>query len=210
MGYTTDFIGHVDIDPPLNEAERAYLAAFADSRRWQRPGGPYAVPLNPAAARLDDEGGVERHGERYNRPPDGQPSLWCQWVPCWDGCCLSYDGREKFYRSTEWMTYLIDHFLAPGAQARGSNLELFRGFSFDHQLDGIVAGCRRDNKELFLIVVDDNIVTCEVLREADLRYVDYPPLAYEALADAENARRPRRRRTRRLAVVDGASSPPRS
>src|SRR5262245_28779808 len=31
VGYTTDFIGHVDIEPPLNEAEQAYLTAFASS-----------------------------------------------------------------------------------------------------------------------------------------------------------------------------------
>jgi hypothetical protein len=40
MGYTTDFIGHIGIDPPLNEAEQSYLRAFAESRRWDRPGGP--------------------------------------------------------------------------------------------------------------------------------------------------------------------------
>jgi hypothetical protein len=49
VGYSTDFIGHVDMTPVLNEQERAYLAAFSDSRRWARPGGPYEVPGNPAA-----------------------------------------------------------------------------------------------------------------------------------------------------------------
>ncbi|MPZ96787.1 MAG: hypothetical protein GEU96_18235 [Propionibacteriales bacterium] len=205
MGYTTDFIGHIDIQPSLNEAERTYLTAFAASRRWRRPGGRYAVPLNPAAAHDDFEGGAEDNGERYNQPPPGQPGLWCQWVPCRDGCCLSFNGYEKFYEPTKWMAYLIDHFLAPGAQARRSKLELLQGFTFDHRLDGIIAACRRDTKELYLICVDDNDVTEEVLRPADDRYVDYPPLAYEAYADAENARRPRRRPKPALRVVGDAT-----
>jgi len=32
MGYTTDFSGSIAIDPPLNEAERAQLVAFAEDR----------------------------------------------------------------------------------------------------------------------------------------------------------------------------------
>lgn len=49
VGSTTDFIGHVDIDPPLNDAEIEYLTAFSESRRCLRPGGPYAVPGNARA-----------------------------------------------------------------------------------------------------------------------------------------------------------------
>ena len=49
MGTTTDFIGHINIDPPLNDAEQNYLMAFAASRRYARPGGQYDVPGNPAA-----------------------------------------------------------------------------------------------------------------------------------------------------------------
>ena len=49
MGYTTDFIGHIDITPSLNEAELAYLDAFRLSRRFDRLGGPDEVPGNPYA-----------------------------------------------------------------------------------------------------------------------------------------------------------------
>jgi hypothetical protein len=41
----------------------------------------------------------------------------------------------------------------------------------------VVAGCRRDNNEHFLICVDDNVVTTELLRAADPKYSDYPPLS---------------------------------
>jgi predicted Fe-S protein YdhL (DUF1289 family) len=45
-----------------------------------------------------------------------------------------------------------------------------------HVLDGVVVGCRRDYKELFAIRVIENVVRTEVLRRADRRHVDYPPL----------------------------------
>jgi len=96
MGYTTDFIGHLNIDPPLNAAEQEYLTGFSASRRHRRPDGPYEVPGTPSAER--------GHGaavlDAYNAVASGQPSLWCGWVPSWDGCCLAHDGIEKFYAST--------------------------------------------------------------------------------------------------------------
>jgi hypothetical protein len=121
MGYTTDFIGHVEISPPLNKSEQLYLSAFAQSRRWQRPGGPYEVPGNPAAEAAE---AADRPTDldAYNNTAAGQPSLWCGWQPCWDGCCLTYDGREKFYGATSWMQYLIDHYLTPQARAETSGL----------------------------------------------------------------------------------------
>ena len=152
MGYTTDFVGHIDITPPLNAQEAAYLSAFSGSRRFERGDGPYAVPGNPAA---EEQGDVEI--DRYNTPPDGQPGLWCRWVPCWEGCCLALDGGEKIYDPTRWLRYLIDHFLKPGALAAAGGHQQLVGLTFDHRLDGMVVGCRRDNKELYAIEVVDNV-----------------------------------------------------
>jgi hypothetical protein len=122
-----------------------------------------------------------------------QPGYWCDWVPCLTGCCLAYNGHEKFYEATRWIQYLIDHFLKPDAIASRSTLSSFNEFTFDHRADGIVAGCRRDNKQLFLIVVDNNAVRREVLTPADRRFVDEAPLAYESYLDAMEAERPSRR-----------------
>ncbi len=72
MGYTTDFVGHIECDPPLNAAEQMYLLAFASSRRFDRPGGPYEVPGNPAAER-DEE---SADPTLVNAIAPGQPSLW--------------------------------------------------------------------------------------------------------------------------------------
>lgn len=182
MGYTTDFLGHIDIDPGLNEAERAYLSAFSLTRRYDRGKGPYYVPSNPYV----DE--PARSTRDYSTPPAGQPGLWCRWVSCWDGCCLSLDGEEKIYDPVRWLDHLIHHFLVPGAEASMSEEEVFKDFTFDHHLEGLVIGCRRDNKQLFTIRVNDNVITQEVLRPADPRYLDYPPLPYEEVIDRDRAR----------------------
>ncbi len=202
MGFTTDFVGHIDITPPLNAQEAAYLSAFSGSRRFERAGGPYAVPGNPRA-----EEASEDDIDRYNTPPSGQPGLWCRWVPCWEGCCLALDGGEKIYDPARWLRYLIDHFLKPGALAATSGHQQLAGLTFDHTLDGMVVGCRRDNKELYAIEVVDNAVTERILRRADPRYRDWPPLPYEDQIDRDREltrrRRAKGRRTTRTDNVIG-------
>lgn len=154
MGYTTDFIGHIEINPPLNTAEQHYLLAFSESRRCERLGGCYDVPGNPAAENSEAPIDIDT----YNAVAPGQPSLWCGWQPSWGGAYLMFNGHEKFYGATQWMTYLISHFLAPRAHAADSGLACFDGFTFNHVLDGIVAACRQDTRELYLILVEQNVV----------------------------------------------------
>lgn len=187
MGFTTDFIGHIDITPSLNEAEQAYLSAFSLTRHYDREEGPYYVSPNPYA----DQG--DRDPERANQLAPGQPQIWCRWVPCWDGCCLALDGEEKIYQPTRWLDYLARHFLVPDAEASRSGLAVFDDFTFDHRLDGLVLGCRRDNKQLFAIRVEDNVITEDILRPADARYLDYPPLPYEEVIDRDRRQSGRRR-----------------
>jgi hypothetical protein len=98
MGYATDFIGHVLIDPPLNAEEADYLTAFTRARHWDRPGGPYVVPDHPLEPRATVD------VETYNRVAEGKPGLWCPWTPCLDGHCLTFDGMEKAYSAVSWMT----------------------------------------------------------------------------------------------------------
>jgi len=190
MGYTTDFIGYVGIEPALNEAEVEYLTAFTMSRRFDREGGPYAVPGNPRAEE-DDRSGIPV--ERYNSVAPGQPQLWCQWIPSWSGHCLTFDGHEKFYRPVEWLDYLIEHFLKRGAHASKHPGHLFAGFTFDHVLNGTIAGSRRDTHELFLIDVVSNHVSVDMVRSADPQYVGLGVLPYEKELDHWAAERVRRR-----------------
>lgn len=188
MGYTTDFLGHIEIAPALNTAEQQYLTAFGQSRRWQRSGGPYAVPANPAAEFAHEPDDTDA----YNTPAAGQPSLWCGWQPCFEGCCLSHDGSEKFYAASLWLAYLIEHFLAPDAVAESAASPWLREFTFDHVLNGIIAACRRDTRELYLIHVEDNLVLEEPLWSPSTDIGPFPPLPYEeALDEARGARRRR-------------------
>jgi hypothetical protein len=187
MGVTTDFIGHIRIDPPLNTVEHGYLAAFSQTRHFVRSGGPYDVALNPAAARGERSADIDA----YNKAADGQPSLWCHWVPSWDGACLTFDGQEKFYGATGWMRYLIEHFLAPEAHARVSGLHWFDGFTFDHQLNGILAACPRDTHSLYLIVVENNLVREVALASSGVPSRRGSRLPYELAIDALDKRRRR-------------------
>jgi hypothetical protein len=129
MGYTTSFTGRFTLDRPLDPEHAAYLHLFANTRRMRRnvvvaeslpdPVRVAArVPIGPGAAYFT--GGVGFAGQGHdpsvidsNRPPEGQPGLWCKWVPTDDLRGIEWSGAEKFYDYTEWLQYLIDHFLTP-------------------------------------------------------------------------------------------------
>jgi hypothetical protein len=162
MGHTTDFLGHIDVEPVLNEDEIAYLTAVSASRRFR-------------------------------------------WLPCWTGCCLSFDGSERCYEPVAWLRYVIAHFREPGASASRSGLARFATFTFDHRLDGMVVGCRRDTKELTAITVRANRVATRVLRPPDLRHAGWPPAAPAQPSELERAGRRRRRRDALDNVIDLSS-----
>lgn len=166
MGYTTSFDGEFAIDKPLAPEHREYLKAFSHTRRMKRKAELTAKRDDPAreAAGLavGDEGGYfvgaggmcgqESHGtpdiDDYNEPPKGQPGLWCQWEPNEDGTAIFWDGGEKFYYYVEWITYLIDHFLAP----------------WGYVLNGTVEWSGEEQGDVGKIIVVDNEVTEKVGR----------------------------------------------
>src|SRR4051794_40131079 len=128
MGYRTAFVGSLEIDPPLNDDEFSYLVAFAQSRRCRRAQGPYWVPDNPVAYdRGEDRGDLDD----YNTPAEGQPQLWCPWVPGSASHLRIPRHDGKHYRPGAWLQYLLDHFLVPGARARTDRSGLFDNFTFD-------------------------------------------------------------------------------
>lgn len=112
------------MSPALNEAEREYLSTFAGARREPGPLWPHQVA--------------------------GEPSWWCDWTPTTDGGALHWDGREKFYAGTEWMTYLIDNFLRPDATAARTGDAQFAGFTFDHRCDGRIFALARPEMAVIL------------------------------------------------------------
>lgn len=158
MGYTTEFEGFIEIVPPLSEAERDYINKFAATRRMECVQGPYYV----------DRGGDfgQDNGPdviSYNSPPPGQPGLWCQWMISDDGSRIEWNGNEKFYSAAEWMAYIIDHFIRPGAevmklstdQRSALNIPDFTG----HVCNGVIGAQGEDYSDKWTLKVENNLVS---------------------------------------------------
>ncbi len=162
MGYTTDFSGSFNLDSPLTIAQRDFLKEFGDTRRMNRDIAKLkAIPKNQLNGKmvklLDEVGlGLEYYGGTgyagqdedasiidYNRPPAGQPGLWCQWVPSEDGTQIEWNGSEKFYYYVEWIKFIIEHFLKPWGKTLNGEVEW--------------QGEERDDRGM--IIVKDNVVT---------------------------------------------------
>ncbi len=131
MGYTTDFFGEFTLDKPLSAAQVAYLSKFSDTRRMTRDATITATLPDPLRLAVGLPVGVDggyyvgstaMAGQDWtpspgvlsnNAPPSGQPGLWCKWVPTEDGSGIKWNEMEKFYEYTEWLNYIIVHFLTP-------------------------------------------------------------------------------------------------
>lgn len=129
MGYTTDFEGAFKITPTLKEEHKLYLNTFSETRRMQRDSKTCETFQDPIRLAVNLPIGVEgeftvfgggSYGQdqdtsilNYNKPPETQPGLWCQWVPNEDGTHLEWNGAEKFYYYIEWLNYLHSNFMEP-------------------------------------------------------------------------------------------------
>ena len=131
MGYTTDFSGSINVVPPMSEKLCIFLTKFSDTRRMERTQGPYYVE--------DGNEGVTNG----NQPPEGQPGLWCNWVPSKCGTFIEWNEAEKFYESEEWMKYIIEHFLVPAG----------------HICNGEIEANGEDPQDMWLLAVKDNVVS---------------------------------------------------
>lgn len=153
MGYTTDFSGSIAVEPPLTTAEVDYLNRFSRSRRMRCVQGPYYV----------DRGGFMGQDSGsdvldYNAPPDGQPELWCKWVPSADGTAIEWNGVEKFYNGAEWMRYLIDHFVGSDPIANEVGADPRRPTFIGHVLNGEIEAVGEDPDDRWKLIVRDNRV----------------------------------------------------
>ncbi len=148
MGYTTMFCGQVVVGPPLSAEEVVYLNKFAETRRMRCLQGPYYV----------DRGGLggQSRGDDvldHNCPPEGQPGLWCHWVPIEDGSAIKWDGGEKFYNAATWMKYLIDHFIGDTPLGR-TELPFLSG----HICNGNLSAHGEDPDDRWKLIVENNQV----------------------------------------------------
>lgn len=148
MGYTTEFYGRIEIVPPLNKEEIEYLTKFSNTRRMKRKLGPYYV----------DGSGFKGQGndpdiQGFNGPPDGQPSLWCQWIPTEDGKYIEWDGGEKFYEADQWMKYIIDHFIGSSPIAIDK-----LPFLQCHLCNGEIEAQGEERDDQWVLIVENNVV----------------------------------------------------
>ncbi len=164
MGYQTDFIGYLQLEPPLGPLERSFINRISGSPFLQEPGGALRV--------ADEDEEVLRELTR------SAPRGWSNWTSCPQGCCLSYDGGDKATHLAPWLKFLMATFLVRGATAEGID-----GFTCNHVLSGMVVGSRRDTRELYSITVRDNEVEVELLWPGNPKWSDYPRLAYQTEID---------------------------
>lgn len=148
MGYTTNFNGQIEIVPPLNAEEIAYLNKFSETRRMSRLEGPYFINGSEMFGQGRDSDITD-----YNSPPQGQPGLWCNWIPTPDGKAIEWNETEKFYQSDKWMKYLIEHFIGSDPKAKDT-LPFLQG----HTLNGTIEAQGEDSDDRWDLIVKDNKV----------------------------------------------------
>lgn len=152
MGYTTDFEGVIDIDPPLNPKEIEYINKFSSTRRMNRTNGPYYVGGTGTYGQGQDADIIDS-----NRPDPSQPGLWCGWMVNEEGTQIEWDGGEKFYYAAEWMKYIIDHFISKDPIAKHNN-EHF-DFLEAHNTNGEIYADGEETDDNWKIEVNDGVVT---------------------------------------------------
>jgi len=158
MGYTTYFTGQIDVTPSLNDQEREFLQKFSGTRRMKRTNGPYFVE----GTGFMGQGG-DPDIQDYNTPPDGQPGLWCHWVPNEKGTAIEWDEGKKFYDGEEWMKYLIDHFIGPNPIAKRGDPDAF-AFLQGHDCQGVIDAEGEDSGDIWKIIVENNEVYIQEAR----------------------------------------------
>lgn len=173
MGYTTDFNGHFNLTPALNEQQAAYLHKFSEIRHMQRNAEKCSKIKDPIREAVDlpigDEAeyfvnGSEQQGDKtilsYNNPPKNQPGLWCQWIPTEDGEGIEWDGNEKFYDYIEWIKYLNENFLKPWGIV----------------ISGIVSWQGEEAGDIGVIITKDGEIRVKEINPFSIKFEDCDPV----------------------------------
>jgi hypothetical protein len=133
--YKIQFEGSVQLDRPLQPEQIAYLQRFLEIRRiaWSvdyidalpdslreavglppGPEGAYFVGLSFEELKVDVWQPLVRDQKLHqNKPPQGQPRLWCAWKLDEDGVTFRYTDEQELYFCYAWLQYLIEHFFTP-------------------------------------------------------------------------------------------------
>jgi len=157
MGYSTNFTGSFSLDRKLDPETEKLLHNLNVSRRMKRDISKLAQIKGICESEAIKKWGSQ--GQFYfdktdiwitadgsiidqNCPPEGQPSLWCNWMYNKFGSSIEWDGNEKFYHYIEWIRYLITHVLEP------------KGYI----LNGLVEWEGEDSDDRGRIIINANIV----------------------------------------------------
>lgn len=168
MGYTTEFEGSFSLDKVLTDEQFKYINNFSASRRMVRDvnklmekylgkfglketGSPEEIYGVEGGYFIGDGTNYNWPFDKdmtvidYNKPPNGQPGLWCQWIveTIDNEQHLLWDGGEKFYNYVHWLKYLIDNFFKP----------------WGITLNGSVTWSGEDDEDIGKITVKDNEIS---------------------------------------------------
>lgn len=134
----TDFIGRIQVRPPLNDAEHSFLLELLDSDRTLR-------------------------GTPTGRGDPTVPFARLAWEACPDGCCLEWNCEEDSKWMLDSLRVVIDHWLKPGAKAEGR--PAYAEFTFDHVLSGAVMGRSPTDRSTWFVTAIDNVVAGRTVPE---------------------------------------------
>jgi len=187
MGYSTDFIGVIELNKALDTETAVFLNKLNTTRRMKRKGldpkygieGEFYVDGKGFAGQDHEDSIID-----YNRPPKTQPSLWCQWKPTDDLTGIEWDGGEKFYNPKEWMKYIIDKILAPKGYIANGTIEAQGEETMDHWWlvvkDNVVSTRSTAEIQEKLSSAEERVRLLETLPE------DLPLLVNQTWTDPEN------------------------
>jgi hypothetical protein len=141
MGVSTYFNNGFTLDRPLDPRHLAYLKKFGEIRHVKRDAAVVESLPDPLRTAIglpvgidgmyftgdNGEGNKGKNGIVNGNYPPGMdsytdeatdlavqcPGLYCQWTPNDEGTEIAWDEGEKFYEYTEWIKFLILHFLKP-------------------------------------------------------------------------------------------------
>lgn len=140
MGYTTDFSGSINIEPPLNQKEIDYLNTFFQARHDK-----HNDTMSPQPKNFTSYGKSE---EKFGP--------WCDLVISDDGKELLWNGAEKSYNMSEWVTYIIEHFIGDNPLS-AQNDQAFDYF-VAHTLNGELEAQGEEEDDHWYLVVKNNEV----------------------------------------------------
>ena len=118
--------GGFHINPPLQGIHLAYLDRISQIRHVKRDVSKLenlrdplremvGLPLGLEGAYYVGERIPSKHNSSVidiNKPPQGQPRRWCEWIPTEDGEFYFW-AYERTYGYDSWLKYLIEHFFTP-------------------------------------------------------------------------------------------------